>query len=276
MPQPTKFNATLAGKAAIVTGAGTEGEGVGIGRATAMVLAGEGAHVCLVDRHAAHAEETLRKIESMGGKAFVAAGDVTARGDCARFVAETLRRYGRLDILVNNVGVASPVPLDAPDEEAWSRVMNINLSSAMLMCRYAIPEMINNGGGSIINISSIAGIRAHGSIAYGPSKAAMAALAREITVIYGRQGIRANTVAPGHVLTPLAMSMLPAEMRAERRDVGPLGIEGDAWDVALAVRFLASDEARFITGVHLPVDGGVTEIGPLAAHALIESRSRDK
>jgi NAD(P)-dependent dehydrogenase (short-subunit alcohol dehydrogenase family) len=276
MPQPTRFNATLAGKAAIVTGAGTEGEGVGIGRAIAMVLAGEGAHVCLVDRHAGQAEETLKKIQSSGGHAFVAAGDVTARDDCARFVAETVRRYGRLDILVNNVGVATPVPLDAPDEEAWSRVMNINLSSAMLMCRYAIPEMINNGGGSIINISSIAGIRAHGSIAYGPSKAAMAALAREITVLYGQQGIRANTVAPGHVLTPFAMSMLPAEKRAERRNVGPLGLEGDSWDVALAVRFLASDEARFITGVHLPVDGGVTEIGPLAAHALLQSRARDK
>jgi NAD(P)-dependent dehydrogenase (short-subunit alcohol dehydrogenase family) len=275
VPQPIKFNATLAGKTAIVTGAGTEGEGVGIGRATAIVLAGEGARVCLVDRHAGHVEETRRKIASLGGEAFVATGDVTARDDCARFVAETVRRCGRLDILVNNVGVATPAPLDAPDEEAWSRVMNVNVTSAMLMCRYAIPAMVNNGGGSIINISSIAGIRAHGSIVYGPSKAAMAALAREITVLYGRQGIRANTVAPGHVMTPLAMS-LQADMRAKRRNVGPLGIEGDAWDVALAVRYLASDEARFITGVHLPVDGGVTEIGPLAAHALIESGSREE
>ena len=275
MPQPTKFNATLAGKTAIVTGAGTEGEGVGIGRATALVLAGEGARVCLVDLHAGPAEETREKVESLGGEAFVATGDVTARDDCARFVAETLRRYGRLDILVNNVGLATPVPLDAPDEEAWSRVMNINVTSAMLMCRYSIPAMIKNGGGSIINISSIAGIRAHGSIAYGPSKAAMAALAREITVTYGRQGIRANTVAPGHVMTPLAASM-QAGMRAKRRNVGPLGIEGDAWDVALAVRYLASDEARFVTGVHLPVDGGVTEIGPLPAHTLIESGAREE
>jgi NAD(P)-dependent dehydrogenase (short-subunit alcohol dehydrogenase family) len=274
MPQPTRFNATLAGKTAIVTGAGTEGEGVGIGRATAIVLAGEGARVCLVDRQAVAAEETRKKIESLGGEAFVSAGDVTARDDCSRFVAETVRRYGRLDILVNNVGVATPVPLDAPDEDAWTRVLNVNLTSAMLMCRCAIPAMVNNGGGSIINISSIAGIRAHGSIAYGPSKAAMAALAREIAVMYGRQGIRANTVAPGHVLTPLAMSMLPVEARAKRRNVGPLGIEGDAWDVALAVRYLASDEARFVTGVHLPVDGGVTEIGPLAAHALIEPGPR--
>ena len=276
MPEPTTWNRTLAGKTAIVTGAGTEGEGIGIGRATAVVLAGEGARVCLVDREAQRAEATRAQIEALGGEAFITVGDVTVRDDCARFVEETVQRYGRLDILVNNVGVATPVPLDAPDEQAWSRVLNINVTSAMLMCRYAVPAMIKNGGGSIVNISSIAGIRAHGSIAYGPSKAAMAALASEITVLYGRQGIRANTVAPGHVLTPLAMSMLPAEMRTKRRDVGPLGVEGDAWDIALAVRFLASDEARFITGVHLPVDGGVTEIGPMAAHALIEAGSCNK
>lgn len=276
MPEPTTWNRTLAGKTAIVTGAGTEGEGIGIGRATAVVLAGEGARVCLVDREAQRVEATRAQIEARGGEAFVIVGDVTVRDDCARFVEETLQRYGRLDILVNNVGIATPVTLDAPDEQAWFRVMNINLTSAMLMCRYAVPAMIRSGGGSIVNISSIAGLRAHGSVAYGPSKAAMAALASEIAVLYGRQGIRANTVAPGHVLTPLAMSMLPAEMRAKRRDVGPLGLEGDAWDVALAVRFLASDEARFITGVHLPVDGGVSEIGAMAAHALIEAGSRNK
>lgn len=271
MPQPKNYNATLAGKVAIVTGAGTEGDGIGIGRAIAVVLAGEGARVCLVDLNADSAEGTRKHIEAIGGEAFVAAGDVTLRDDCARFVEATVQRYGRLDILVNNVGVANPVALEGDDEAAWTRVLNINLTSAMLMSRYAVPAMIKNGGGSIINISSIGGIRAHGSLAYGPSKAAMAALARELTVLYGRQGIRANTVAPGHVLTPLAMSLLPAEMRVQRRNVGPLGLEGDAWDVAHAVRFLASDEARFITGVQLPVDGGVTEIGPMKAHALIES-----
>jgi len=271
MPQPKNYNATMAGKVAIVTGAGAEGDGIGIGRAIAVVLAGEGAKVCLVDLDAQRAQDTLKQIESMGAEAFVISANVTLRDDCARIVEETMRRYGRLDVLVNNVGVATPVALEADDEEAWTRVLNINLTSAMLMSRYSVPAMTQNGGGSIINISSIAGIRAHGSIAYGPSKAAMAALARELTVLYGRQGIRANTVAPGHVLTPLAMSLLPEQMRVKRRNVGPLGIEGDGWDVALAVRFLASDEARFITGVHLPVDGGVTEIGPLSAHALIEA-----
>ena len=274
MPQPTQYNATLAGKVALVTGAGTDGDGIGIGKAIAIVLAGEGARVCLVDRDAERAEQTCATIRDMGGEAFVAAGDVTARADCSRFVEETLGRYGRLDILVNNVGVATPVALDAEDESAWSRVLDLNLTSAMLMSRYAVAAMIRNGGGSIVNISSIAGIRAHGSLAYGPSKAAMAALARELTVLYGRQGIRANTVAPGHVLTPLAQSLLPEEMRAKRRNVGPLGLEGDAWDIALAVRFLASDEARFVTGVHLPVDGGVSELGPMAGHALIEAGAR--
>ncbi|MFG0754612.1 SDR family NAD(P)-dependent oxidoreductase [Pseudomonas sp. TYF_14] len=271
MPQPKQYNSTMAGKVAIVTGAGAEGDGIGIGRAIAVVLAGEGAKVCLVDLDAQRAQDTLKQIESMGAEAFIISANVTLRDDCARIVEETMSRYGRLDILVNNVGVATPVALEADDEDAWTRVLNINLTSAMLMSRYSVPAMTQNGGGSIINISSIAGIRAHGSIAYGPSKAAMAALARELTVLYGRQGIRANTVAPGHVLTPLAMSLLPEQMRVKRRNVGPLGIEGDGWDVALAVRFLASDEARFITGVHLPVDGGVTEIGPLSAHALIEA-----
>ena len=271
MPEPGHFNGTLQGKVAIVTGAGTEGEGVGIGRAIAVVLAAEGARVCLVDLDPGRAQETCEQIEKRGGEAFATSGDVTSREDCRRFVAETVDRYGRLDVLVNNVGISKPVQLDEPDESAWHRVIDINLTSAMLMSRYSVPEMARQGGGSIVNISSIAGMRAHGSLVYGPTKAAMAQLAREITVLYGRQGIRANTVAPGHVLTPHAMNLLPDDARAARRNVGPLGLEGDAWDIAMAVRFLASDEARFITGVHLPVDGGVTAIGPLKGHELIIS-----
>lgn len=275
MFKSNQHNTTLAGKVAIVTGAGTEGEGVGIGKAIAMVLAREGARVCLVDLDADRAQATGSEIAARGGDAFSTAGDVTNREHCARFVEDTISRYDRLDILVNNVGIATPVPLDAPDETQWSQVLDINLTSAMLMARYAVPEMAKNGGGSIINIASIAGIRAQGSIAYGPSKAAMTQLSRELALLYGRQGIRANTVSPGHLLTPLAERLLPPEMRTQRRDVSPLGIEGDAWDVALAVRFLASDEARFITGVNLPVDGGVTEIGALPAHALILSGPTD-
>lgn len=268
MPEPKTYYARLAGRSAIVTGAGTEGDGVGTGRAIATVLAGEGATVCLVDREEDRAEETRRRIAEAGGKAFVMAGDVTLNSDCRRFVEETMARTGRLDILVNNVGISAPVALDDEDERAWTRVIDVNLKSAMLMIRHAVPAMKAAGGGSIVNISSVAGIRAHGSVAYGPSKAAMAALARDIAVMHGRDGIRANTVAPGHIMTPHAMHVLPPDVRTLRRAIGPLGIEGDAWDVAHAVAFLASDEARFITGVLLPVDGGVTEIGPIPAHHL--------
>jgi len=271
MPEPTRYHGRLDGRSAIVTGAGTEGDGVGTGRAIAVVLAGEGATVCLVDREAERAEDTRERIEEAGGKAFVVTGDVTSNADCKRFVQETLDRTGRLDILVNNVGISQPVRLDDEDEIAWQRVIDVNLKSAMLMIRHSVPAMKANGGGSIVNISSIAGVRAHGSVAYGPSKAAMGALARDIAVMHGRDGIRANTVAPGHIMTPHAMHVLPPDVRTMRRTVGPLGLEGDAWDVALAVGFLASDEARFITGVILPVDGGVTETGPLVAHALINA-----
>jgi NAD(P)-dependent dehydrogenase (short-subunit alcohol dehydrogenase family) len=180
-------------------------------------------------------------------------------------------RYGRLDVLVNNVGISPPMRLETYDEALWSRVLDVNLKGAVLMSRAAVPVMSAGGGGAIVNISSIAGMRAHGSLAYGASKAAMAQLAREIAVAYGRQGIRANTVAPGHVMTSHVEHLIPPAMRETRRKVGPLNLEGDAWDVAAAVSFLASDEARFITGVELPVDGGVTAIAPLAAYELIRA-----
>lgn len=269
MPEPTLYGRRLAGKAAIVTGAGAEGDGVGIGRAIAMVLAGEGARVCCIDLDQGRADDTVSRIRDAGGDAFALSGDVSQGEACKRFVVEAATRFGRLDILVNNVGISTPTRLDTVEEALWSRIFDVNLKSVMLMSKHAVPRMAQGGGGSIVNISSIAGIRAHGSLAYGASKAAMAQLAREIAVAHGRDGIRANTVAPGHVMTPHVMHQLPPGMRETRRKVGPLGLEGDAWDVAMAVCFLASDEARFITGVLLPVDGGVTEIAPMPAHALI-------
>ncbi|ATI80655.1 SDR family NAD(P)-dependent oxidoreductase [Sphingobium yanoikuyae] len=273
MPEPRHYLGKMRGQTAIVTGAGTQGDGVGTGQAIAVVLAGEGAAVGLVDREADRAEATRGRIVNAGGKAFVMVGDVTDNSDCQRFVEEAVAQTGRLDILVNNVGISTPVALDDVDEHAWNRVIDVNLKSAMLMIRHAVPAMKATGGGSIVNISSIAGVRAHGSIAYGPSKAALAALAREIAVLHGRDGIRANTVAPGHIMTPHAMHVLPSDARTLRQEIGPLGMEGDAWDIAQAVAFLASDEARFITGVLLPVDGGVTEIGPIAAHMLVTNCS---
>lgn len=269
MPEPKRYGRRLEGKVALVTGAGAEGKGVGIGRAIATVLAGEGAQVCCADLELVRAEATVARIRDAGGEAFAIGGDVSHASECERLVAATAERYGRLDVLVNNVGVSPPMRLETFTEELWSRVLDVNLKSALMMSRSAVAAMRRSGGGSIVNISSIAGTRAHGSLAYGPSKAAMAQLSREIAVAYGRDGVRANTIAPGHVMTSHVEHLMPAAMRERRRRVGPLDIEGDAWDVAAAVAFLASDEARFITGVELPVDGGVTALAPLAAYDLI-------
>ena len=269
MPEPTRYGQRLAGKIAIVTGAGTEGDGVGIGRAIAIVLAGEGAQVCCADLAVDRAEATALRIRDAGGDALALAGDVSQGAQCAELVAATVARFRRLDILVNNVGISTPTRLDTIDDATWTRVLDVNLKSAVFMSKHAVSAMIASGGGAIVNISSIAGLRAHGSLAYGTSKAAMAQLAREIAVSHGRAGIRANAVAPGHIMTPHAMHVLPPGLRETRRKIGPLGLEGDAWDVALAVAFLASDEARFITGIELAVDGGVTATAPMAAHNLI-------
>ena len=263
----------LSGKVALVTGAGSRGNGVGIGEAIALRFAAEGASVCLVDHDAGRAEQTWRAIAVAGGEAFVSVADVTRAADCRRVVDETVQRYGQLHILVNNVGVAQgkndPLQLDEAD---WDRVMALNLKSAVLMSTSALPALLEAGTGAIVNISSIAGSRAQGSgLAYGPSKAAMNAVTRELSVRYGRQGLRANTVAPGHVMTPLVAGLASANNQELRRKVAPLGVEGNAWDVAAAVLFLASDEARFISGVLLPVDGGVLGLAPLGAWDLLNT-----
>lgn len=269
MPEPTRYLGRLAGKVAIVTGAGAEGEDVGIGRAIAYIMAREGGKIVCADLSADRAEATASAIVAEGGEAVAVAGDVSDSDVCAALVSTAVDRFGRLDILVNNVGISVPATLENVTLELWNRTLATNLTSAMLMSKAAVPEMAKLGGGAIVNISSLAGMRAMGAIAYGPSKAAMAQLSREIGVLHGRQGIRVNTVAPGHVMTPHAMSKIPADMREARRKVGPLNIEGDAWDVAQAVLFLASDEARFVNGVELAVDGGVEGIGPLVGHAFV-------
>lgn len=273
MPEPQNSYARLASKTAIVTGAGADGDEIGIGRAIALLLAREGAQVACADVDAVRAAATANRIQSEGGRAFSVAADVTKPRECQALVSETLSRFGRIDILVNNVGISTPATLEGITLELWDRTLATNLTSVMLMSKYAVPEMAQNGCGSIVNISSLAGMRAMGALVYGPSKAAMAQLSREIGVLHGREGIRVNTVAPGHVMTPHAMAKIPPTMREARRKVGPLGIEGDAWDVAQAVVFLASDEARFINGVHLAVDGGVEGIGPMTGHALITDAS---
>ena len=248
----------LEGKVAIVTGAGSSGPGVGNGKAASVLFAREGAKVLLVDINADHAQETLELITAEGGEASVFQADVTNADHCRSMVESAVERYGRLDILDNNVGVLLREKFTDIDPEDWDRVMAINLKSMMLASQAAIPRMIESGGGSIINITSVAGIRAWSDAAYAASKAGIIGLTQTLAAEHGRDGIRANAIAPGAVYTPMVAWQLSEEAREIRRESTLLGTEGTAWDVAWAAVYLASDEARWVTGVLLPVDGGVT------------------
>jgi NAD(P)-dependent dehydrogenase (short-subunit alcohol dehydrogenase family) len=251
----------LGGKVAIVTGAGSRTEGIGNGRATSVILARHGARVTLVDSVAAWAEETKRLIDAEGGSAQIVEGDVSAAASCQAIVARTVEAWGRLDILVNNVGVTGPrgnaVEVDI---EAWDAAMRVNVASVMLMAKYAVPEMIKSGGGSIINLSSVAGLLGgHPSLLYPTSKGAIVAMTRAMAAHHGRDGIRVNCIAPGTVYTPMVASRgMTPEMRKARSDGTLLGTEGTGWDIGYGALFLASDESRWITGITLPIDGGAT------------------
>ena len=251
----------LAGRVAIVTGAGSSGPGIGNGRATAVLFAREGAKVALVDISRDSAEETLALIEAEGGQAFVTEADVSLDEDCRRLVEETVQRYGRLDILDNNVGITGSGSVLDMDEEFWDRIMRVNVKSMMLMAKHSIPHMITAGGGSIINISSLSALRPRGLTAYSTSKGAVIALTRAMAVDHAAQGVRVNCIAPGPVYTPMAAAdnMTP-ERRALRAKTSPLGVEGNAWDIAWAAVYLASHESRWVTGIVLPVDGGLTSV----------------
>lgn len=255
----------VAGKVALVTGAGSSAEGIGNGRASAILLARHGASVCLLDYNLAAAEETGRMIENEGGRCFAIQGDVSNEGDCRKAVEETVARYGRLDILVNVVGT-SKVRGDATavDLDEWDRGMAINLKSIVMMARYAVPEMRKGGSGSIINIGSITGLHGgHPNLFYATSKGAIVNMTRTMAGNHGIDGVRVNNVAPGFVYTPVVYGKgLPEDVREYRRKVSVLQTEGTGWDVGYAVLYLASDEARWITGVTLPVDAGVSAISP--------------
>ncbi len=254
----------LSGKVAIVTGAGSQlDEGIGNGRAAAILMAREGARVLLVDRKLEAAEATLALIEAEGGVAAAVAADVTKEDDCAAMVAAAVGRWGRLDILDNNVGIGGAGSVLTVDPDAWDRVMEVNVKGMMLASRHAIPAMIASGGGSIVNIASIAAMRPSRLTPYATSKGAVIALTQAMAVDHGRDGIRVNCVAPGPVYTPMVYAGgMSEDQRERRRDASLLKIEGEGWDVGHAVLFLASDEARYITGVVLPVDGGVLLASP--------------
>lgn len=259
----------LAGKVALVAGAGqTPGETMGNGRAIAERFAAEGALVVCMDRMADRAEATVAAI---GDAAVAVAGDVTQAADCAAAVAMAVERFGRIDILVNNVGIGGgDGPAHALEERAFDRIMDVNLKGAWLMARAALAPMREQRSGAIVNISSLASLAGGFQMAYEVSKAAMNRMTLSVANANAARGIRCNAILPGFLDTPMAVAGIAsvtgrsiAEVRAERNARVPLGGQmGDASDTANAALFLASDEARFITGVLLPVDGGMaTRVG---------------
>jgi NAD(P)-dependent dehydrogenase (short-subunit alcohol dehydrogenase family) len=260
----------LKGKIAMVVGAGSIGPGWGNGKATAVTFAREGAQVFCVDRKAAAAEETVNIIEGEGGNAVAFTADVSRAEEVEAMVAACMKAYGRIDILDNNVGIAEMGSVVEVTETEWDRVFAVNLKSAYLSMKHVIPIMVKQGGGSIINISSIASIRHVGIsyVSYGASKAAMNQMTRTTAVEFAADYVRVNAILPGLMKTPMvehsaglaasyANGDVDAMWRARDAQV-PMGHMGEAWDVANAALFLASDEARYITGIELVVDGGLT------------------
>lgn len=257
----------LDGKVALVTGCGTRGEGWGNGKAIAVLLARQGAkvHGCDLDLEAAQA--TRRIIEEEGGTADVQAADVTKAAEVKALVQACLARFGRIDILVNNVGRSEPGDPVTMAEEVWDEQMDVNLKSAFLCCKEVLPVMERQGGGSIVNVSSIAGLRYVGKpqVAYAAAKAALMQMTATTAVLYAERGVRLNSVVPGLVFTPLVKRLADKYAKGDfegfvshRHKQVPMGRMGDAWDVAHAALFLASDESRYITAQQLVVDGGIT------------------
>jgi len=251
---------------ALIFGAGTAGSGWSNGRAAAVEYAREGARVVVADIDPAAAEDTRRAVTEEGGACLALGADVTDSQGVARAVADTLAAHGRIDVLHNNVGVAAmggPVELS---EEAWRRAIDVNLTSVYLTCKHVLPVMCRQGRGVIVNISSLAAIRYTGYpyFAYYAAKAAVNQATIAIALQYADQGIRANAIMPGFIDTPLIHAQIAGQyasaddMIRERNKLVPMGRMGTAWDVAKAAAFLASDDAQYITGVCLAVDGGVS------------------
>ncbi len=263
----------MAGKVAIVAGAGSVGPADskiwGNGKATAVLLARQGASVFLVDINDEAMAGTHSIIASEGGACAIHRCDMMVAADVRTMVAACLTRFKRIDILVNNVGGSAPGDPVAMTEENWDRQINFNLKTAFLGCKYVLPVMVEQGKGAIVNIASIAGLRndfasGRSHVGYSASKAGVIQLSRSVAGTYAKQGIRVNTVVPGLMHTPLVEYRLartvggndPQKLIDARNAAVPMGHMGDAWDVAHAVLFLASDEARFITATEIIVDGG--------------------
>lgn len=268
----------LQGKVALVSGAGSIGPGWGNGKATAVLYAREGAKVFALDRNLSAAEETRDLIKHEGGECVAWAGDVSDDGAVQTLVAQCMTAFGRIDILHNNVGIVEtggPIELS---EVRWERAMNVNAKSVLLTCKHVLPHMLAQGNGAIVNIASVGGMRWIGVpyIAYAASKAAVIQMTQSIALQYAAQNIRCNCVAPGYIDTPLVHQSLANSYDAEadrlqvteaRNRLCPMGHQGDAWDVAYAALFLASDEAKYITGHTLVVDGGLSATTITPSHS---------
>jgi NAD(P)-dependent dehydrogenase (short-subunit alcohol dehydrogenase family) len=256
----------LEGKRAVVVGAGqTAGETIGNGRATAILFAREGARLLLVDRDEQSVRETADAIAGEGGTAEIHVADITSDDDCRGIVERATAVLGRIDVLHNNVGIGAgdgrPTEVDP---EAWERILRVNATAMWQTCRHIVPVMQEQGGGAIVNISSVAAVAAATSLtAYKVSKAGVNALTQSLAIAHAKDGIRVNAIMPGLIDTPMAVDAVArltgrarADVAAARASRVPLRRQGVAWDVAYAALFLASDEAAFVTGAILPVDGG--------------------
>jgi NAD(P)-dependent dehydrogenase (short-subunit alcohol dehydrogenase family) len=253
----------LEGKVAVVTGAAPRGEGVGNGMATAILFAREGAKVVLVNRSAERAEKLATQIKKEGGEVSVFAGDV-AKPDVAEAMAEhAVEVYGRLDILHNNVGIGAAGTPETVSLADWTKVLEANLTTTMLCTKYCLPKMKEAGGGSIIMVSSIAGavglMGSPGAVAYSTAKAGLHGFTRSVAADYATQNIRANCIVVGSVHTPM-VAHLGVEARERRKKMVPMQTEGTGWDIAYGAVYLASDESRWVTGLMLPIDGGLVAL----------------
>jgi NAD(P)-dependent dehydrogenase (short-subunit alcohol dehydrogenase family) len=262
----------LQGKVAIITGAGsrpaeTQQPILGNGKAMAIVFAREGAQVAILDGQLEWAAETQKIVEREGGESILIEADVSDEAACRAAVERTVQTFGSLHVLVNNVGITGPAGNAVEvDMDAWDQAMRVNVGSMVMMSKYAVPRMIESGGGSIINLSSMVGIEGgHPSLLYPTSKTAVLGLTRSMAAHHGTSGVRVNAIAPGMIYTPMVASRnMTDDLRRARQAGSFLKSEGYAWDVAMAAAFLASDAARWITGVVLPVDAGTTAGKPEA------------
>jgi NAD(P)-dependent dehydrogenase (short-subunit alcohol dehydrogenase family) len=248
----------LKDKVAIVVGAGSIRPGMGNGKATAILFAKEGAKVVCVDLRLEAAEETVETIKRQGGQAIAISADATKEAGAKKIVEGVASNFGKIDILFNNVGVGLGERGLKITEKDWDRVMNTNLKSIMAVCKYVVPEMITGGGGAIVNNASMAAFYGHYNYPYAASKAGVVALTKSLAVGLAKYNIRVNCVAPGLIATPMVEPLM-----GQRRDTTveqrvPLKRHGKAEEVAYAVLFLASDEASFITGQTICVDGGMS------------------